>query len=169
MTITLIKTETKSQILFQEFLDGKTLPVSACNLVLQDLAKGDHGFGYEFILNIVKGKLTSGCLSTEENILFVKYNYTFPDEERPILIRLLNMKYGTNNFIVVNLKELVYVPAGSKNYNSGNELEEWLSNVTGKHLAQIKMSERKLKMKGYVDRVKNFFRPTKKAEVSKEY
>lgn len=169
MAITLIKTETNSQILFQDFIDGKIIPISACNLVLQDLAKGDHGFGYEFIVNIVKRKLTSGCVTREENILFVKYAYTFTEEERPILIRLLNMKYGVNNFIVVNLKELIYVPAGSKKYNSGNELEEWLSNVTGKHLVRIKMSERKLKVKNYIERIKNFFHPTKKTIESKEY
>ena len=169
MTINLIRTVTKSQLLFEEFIDGKIIPIPACDKVLKDLSDGDHTYGYAFTLNLIKNKLKSSDVKFEENVMFVNFNYTFPVEERPVLIRMLNMKYGNSNFIVVNLQEVVYVPPESKKTQSCNQLEEWLSNVTEKHLARIKMSERKLKMKGYVDEVKNFFRPTKKVEVSKEY
>lgn len=156
-TIKLIKTQTKTQKLFNEFLDGKTLPPVCCERIMAELGDGPWWSTYHEVVERVKQKLNTVMVCREENVLFITFPFLHADEERPVLVRLLNMKYGNSFFIVVNLKEVIYVPAGSKNTNSGNELEQWLSEVTGKHLARIKVSERKLKMKQYVDSVKTFF------------
>lgn len=156
-TIKLIKTQTKTQKLFNEFLDGKTLPPICCERIMAELVDEGRIPNYFATVERVKRKLSMSAVGKEENVLFINFPFLHADEERPVLIRLLNMKYGNSCFMVVNLKEVVYVPAGSKNTNSGNELEQWLSEVTGKHLVRIKVSERKLKMKQYVDSVKNFF------------
>lgn len=161
-TIKLIKTQTKTQKLFNEFLDGKNLPLACCERIMTELGDGLWWSTYHEVIERVKQKLNTTMVCREENVLFITFPFLHTDEERPVLIRLLNMKYGNSFFIVLNLKEVVYVPAGSKITNSGNELEQWLSEVTEKHLARIKVSERKLKMKQHVDNVKNFFRLSSK-------
>ena len=162
-TIKLIKTEMKIQKTFNEFLDGKTLPISCCNRVMEQLVDKDTRLlDYTRTVERVKNKLNSSKIKQEQNVLYVDFPFLHANEERPVLVRLLNMKYGNGYFIVVNMQEVVYVPAGCKNTHSGNELEQWLSEVTEKHLARIKVSERKLKTKQYVDNVKAFFRLSSK-------
>ena len=156
-TIKLVKTQTKTQKLFNEFLDGKTLPPVCCERIMAELVNDGRISNYFATVERVKRKLNMFVVKQEENVLFITFPFLHADEERPVLVRLLNMKYGNSCFMVVNLKEVVYVPAGSKITNSSNELEQWLSEVTEKHLARIKVSERKLKMKQYVDSVKAFF------------
>lgn len=161
--IKLIKTEMKIQKTFNEFLGGKTLPLSCCNLVMEQLVDKDTRLlDYTRTVERVKNKLNSSKIKQEENVLYVDFPFLHANEERPVLVRLLNMKYGNGYFIVVNMREVVYVPAGCKNTHSGNELEQWLSEVTEKHLARIRVSERKLKVKNTVERVKSFFSLTKK-------
>lgn len=156
-TIKLIKTQTKTQILFNEFLDGKIIPLACCDKIMTELVPDGRIPSYPTTVERVKRKLNVSAVDREENVLFVNFPFLHPNEERPVLVRLLNMKYGNSYFIVINLEEVAYVPIGSKNTNSGNELEQWLSEVTEKHLARVRVSERKLKLKQYVDSVRAFF------------
>lgn len=143
MEIKLIKTETNSYKLFKSFIDGKTLPESACERIIQDLTNKDFYTPYKNLVEQVKNKLHYSKVTKEENVIFVKYHYLDAEEERPVLIRMINIHYGAGYFIVVNNSELVYVPAESTITLSKNELSDWLSEVAGKHLTRTKMSKRK--------------------------
>ena len=162
MTIMLVKTETRIQKLFKEFLDGKPLPASCCDTVMKELVNEDLVVNYLATVERVKSKLSMNTIECEQNVLYVNFRFLCKEEERPVLIRLLNMKYGNGYFIIVNMSEVVYVPGGSKNTCTTNEMEQWLYEVTEKHLARVRMSERKLKVKNYVAQVKNFFMSSKK-------
>lgn len=161
MDVNYVKIETQSQKLFKDFLNGVTIPTSSCELVMEDLISDDRIPNYVGTMERVKRKLSFSVIKNVENVLFVTFNYLHAEEERPVLVRLLNMHYHGSMFIVVNMSELVYIPEGSKNTLTLNELSSWLSEVAEKHLARIKVSERKEKIDSFVSQVKSFFHLTK--------
>ena len=132
-----VKLQTQTQKTFQEFIDGKHLGVFACDAVLKDLSDGKEFDSYEKIVSVVKNRLKLENIHKREGVIFVDFNYLLKEQERPVLVRVLNMIFGTRSFIVVNMQEVVYIPAGCKNNQSLNELSGWLSEVAARHAKDI--------------------------------
>lgn len=154
-----VKLQTQTQRTFQEFIDGKHLPASACEHVMTELSDGKKFDPYERIVSVVKNRLRLANIHKREGVLFVDFKYLLKEQERPVLIRVLNMIFGTHNFIVVNMEEVVYIPAGCKNNQSLNELSGWLTQVADRHAKEIK---RKSSFWGIFD----FLKSTETTEVN---
>lgn len=141
MALQTIKTKTQSQILFEEFMDGETLPHSACERVISDLNDG-YFKSYSMVVNRVRNRLSSENISTIKGVTFVDFQYRNKEVDLPVLVRFLNMTHCKGKmFIVVNQEDLVYLPSGSKNNYSTNELVEYVSSVQKEHLKQLKKKE----------------------------
>lgn len=152
MEIENIKISSFHKDLLAQFLGGKTLPISFCEKILTDISSGSSVETYSALMEKVKKRVNWNTISKGENVVFVSYYLTTEDEQKElsVLVRLINIRFGSENFIVLNHNNVIYVPPGSKINNSVNELSDWLSKVTEKHLARIKMSRRKQAIKSYV-------------------
>ena len=150
MIIQYIKTKTQSQTLFEEFLDGVTLPHSSCERVVSDLNDGFFK-SYNAIVNRVQARLNSTQILSMKGVTFVDFQYRNKEVDIPVLIRFLNMTHCKGQmFIVVNKEDLVYLPNGSKNNSSLNELVEYVSQVQKEYLKNLKKQE-------MVNKVKSMF------------
>lgn len=154
-----VKLQTQTEKTFREFIDGKCLPASACEHVMRELSDGKEFDEYERIVSVVKNRLKFESIAKRDGVLFVDFNYLKKDQERPVLIRVLNMVFGTHYFIVVNMQEVVYFPAGCKNNQSLNELSGWLTEVAEKHLVATNK-------KSFIESIKGMFKPITPTEVN---
>lgn len=147
MALQLVKTKTQSQNLFEEFMDGVTLPHSSCERVVSDLNDG-YFKSYTMTVNRVQGRLTSDQITTLKGVTFVDFQYRNKEVDIPVLVRLLNMTHCKGQmFIVVNNEDLVYLPNGSKNNSSLNELVDYVLSVQKEHLKLVKKKEMVNKVK----------------------
>lgn len=150
MTIRYIKTKTQSQILFEEFLAGVTLPQSCCERVVSDLNDGSFK-SYNITIKRVQARLNSSQILSMKGVTFVDFQYRDKEVDIPVLIRFLNMTHCKGQmFIVVNKEDLVYLPNGSKNNSSLNELVEYVSQVQKEYLKNLRKQE-------MVNKVKSMF------------
>lgn len=150
MTLEVVKTKSHSQELFESFIDGAVLPMSACDRVMNDL--GDVlNPDYQNVVAYVQHYLRADSVVSCSDVTFVNFRFCDKDTELPVLVRFLNLTHCKgHNFIVVNNSDLVYFPNGCKKNNSINELVEYVSNVQKAHLKQLKKKET-------VDKVKAMF------------
>lgn len=119
---------------FNNFLRGELMSVPMSQLLLNEVGLTDSiEADYQREVNRVKNKLNAISIIEDDWVLFVDYtNGLVPATEKAVLVRMLNLRYKDKYVIVLNEREVVYVPESFKTHNSLTELVAEVANKVDK-------------------------------------